>query len=253
MVEITLERVSVDYNYQEILHDLTSTMAAGRLYVVVGPNGAGKSTLLKSIAGLNPVRAGSIRLDGARVSAMPAMLRAQKIAYLPQERSIAWDLPCHEIVALGAQHLSGDAKQTAVDQELHALGLSELSSKGVFSLSGGQRARALIARVMVSPAELYIMDEPLIALDPAWQRQVLTQLRKKALSGRTVIISLHDLQLAAQFADQVILMHEGRIEAVDTPERVFVGPVLERVFHLRGELETRSGLRVLNLESLPLF
>ncbi|MEI9904945.1 MAG: ABC transporter ATP-binding protein [Asticcacaulis sp.] len=99
----------------------------------------------------------------------------------------------------------------------------------MFSLSGGQRARVLLARVLVSPAQVFLLDEPLIALDPAWQRQVLIRLKQRAEAGQTVILSLHDLHLAAQFADDILLMHKGYLVSHDTPENIFVPKLLSDV------------------------
>ncbi|MGA9658905.1 MAG: ABC transporter ATP-binding protein, partial [Asticcacaulis sp.] len=111
----------------------------------------------------------------------------------------------------------------------------------------------LLARVLVSPAQVFLLDEPLIALDPAWQRQVLIRLKERADAGQTVILSLHDLHLAAQFADTVMLMHKGRLVKVDTPEKVFTRKLLADVFNLKGELVKGEEPRLLRLESQPLL
>ncbi|HTN41034.1 MAG TPA: ABC transporter ATP-binding protein, partial [Asticcacaulis sp.] len=150
-------------------------------------------------------------------------------------------------------HLAPELARQKGLAELQALGLQESADRGVFSLSGGQRARVLLARVLVSQADVLLLDEPLIALDPAWQRQVLIRLKQRAEVGQTVILSLHDLHLAAQFADTILLMHKGQLVKMATPEKIFVPSLLSDVFNLKGELIAGDGQRTLRLESLPLL
>jgi iron complex transport system ATP-binding protein len=253
MSQLTLTNVSVKLGQDTVVHEVSADITSGKLYVLVGPNGAGKTTLLKAMASLLPLRDGLIRFNGEELAGQTPARRAESIAYLPQDRSIAWDLPCVDVAALGAQHLPADVARQKAFTELQALGLQEVSDRGVFGLSGGQRSRVLLARVLVSSAEVFLLDEPLIALDPAWQRQVLIRLKQRAEAGQTVILSLHDLHLAAQFADQVLLMHKGRLVKMDTPENIFIPELLSEVFNLKGELVPGDGQRTLRLESLPLL
>ena len=253
MAVVTLNDVSVKLGGHVVVEAVTASLAPGKLYVMVGPNGAGKTTLLKAMAALLPLNGGSIRLNDDEVRAMPFARRAGHIAYLPQDRNIAWDLSSVDVAALGAQHLPPDLARQKAFAELRALGLQEVSDRGVFGLSGGQRARVLLARVLVSSAQVLLLDEPLIALDPAWQRQVLIRLRQRAAEGETVILSLHDLHLAAQFADEILLMHKGHLIRTATPESVFTPSYLADVFNLKGELVIAGEQRALRLESLPLL
>jgi len=250
---LKLEQVSVKLGGHDVVRRVDAGFSDGRLHVLAGPNGAGKSSLLKAMAALLPPESGAITLDGKPVRTMPPMIRAGHIAYLPQERGIAWDLSCVEVAALGAHHLPPDLARQRAFAELEALGLQELSDRGVFGLSGGQRARVLLARVLCSPASCLLLDEPLIALDPAWQRQVLLRLKHRAAEGQTIVLSLHDLHLAAQFADEVLLMHQGELKAAGAPETVFTPRYLRDVFNLSGELTGPPGARVLNLGGAPLL
>lgn len=250
---LKLDNVSVRLGGETVVNAVTTSLTPGKLYIVVGPNGAGKTTLLKAMDALLPLADGEMTLNGQSVQAMSPAQRAEQIAYLPQERSIAWDLSCVEVAALGAQNLTPDLARQKGFAELQALGLQEVSDRGVFSLSGGQRARALLARVLASPAQVLLLDEPLIALDPAWQRQVLIRLKARAAAGQTVVLSLHDLHLAAQFADEVLLMHKGRLEAADRAENIFTPKRLADVFHLKGEMFEHKGQRGLQLEALPVL
>ncbi len=253
MADLVLEDVSVKLGGETVVHEVSATLSPGKLYVLVGPNGAGKTTLLKAMASLLPLSYGNISLNGEVLARLAPPQRAERIAYLPQERTIAWDLSCVDVAGLGAQHLPPEQARQKAFAELQALGLQEVCDRGVFSLSGGQRARVLLARVMVSQASVYLLDEPLIALDPAWQRQVLIRLKQRAEAGQTIILSLHDLHLAAQFADDILLMHHGRLVAHDQPENIFVAKLLSDVFNLTGELVTIDGQASLRLASQPLL
>ena len=250
---LELDMVAVKLGGRVVIDGVTAALAPGKLYILVGPNGAGKTTLLKAMAALLPLSHGNIRLNDLDVLTMPFSQRAAEIAYLPQDRTIAWDLSCVDVAALGAQHLTSDLARQKAFAELQALGLQEVSDRGVFGLSGGQRARVLLARVLVSSARVLLLDEPLIALDPAWQRQVLIRLKQRAVGGETVVLSLHDLHLAAQFADEVLLMHKGRLIRQASPEIVFTPKDLAEVFNLKGELSGDGAQRALRLENLPLL
>lgn len=253
LMTLALDDVSVRLGGDTVVREVSAHLQPGKLYVLVGPNGAGKTTLLKAMCALLRPESGSITLNGEDVISMPPVRRADHIAYLPQERSVAWDLPCVDIAALGCQHLTQELARQKAFAELQALGLQEVSDRGVFGLSGGQRARVLLARVLVSSASIYLLDEPLIALDPAWQRHVLIRLKARAAEGKTVVLSLHDLHLAAQFADEVMLMHHGHLVDMADPEIVFSAKYLSEVFNLKGELIGTGDMRTLRLESLPLL
>ncbi len=253
MCQLQLDQVDVQLGGHVVVHDVSAALAPGKLHVIVGPNGAGKSTLLRAMAALLPLGGGAIKLDGAEVGKLSPAKRAEQMAYLPQERGIAWDLSCAEVAALGAQHLPPAEARARAVAELTTLGMGDLVDRGVFSLSGGQRARVLLARVMCSPAQIYLLDEPLIALDPAWQRQVLLRLKARAAAGATVIASLHDLHLTAQFADEVLLMHQGKLVRKGTPDQVFTRSLLKDVFSLVGELVREDGKPVLKLENQPML
>lgn len=253
MPNFTIQNASIKLGRETVVRDISAELSPGKLYILVGPNGAGKTTLLKAMASLISLQSGMISYNGLDLAALRPGVRAGHIAYLPQERSIAWDLSCVDVAALGVQNLEPALARQKALAELQALGLQESADRGVFSLSGGQRARVLLARVLVSPADVLLLDEPLIALDPAWQRQVLIRLKQRAEAGQTVILSLHDLHLAAQFADIVLLMNKGQLVKMDTPEKIFVPSLLSDVFNLKGELVAGDGQKTLRLESLPII
>ena len=253
MTELQLDQVDVRLGGHVVVHDVSAALAPGKMHIIVGPNGAGKSTLLKAMAALLPLGEGAIKLDGADIGKLTPQRRAERMAYLPQERGIAWDLSCADVAALGAQHLPPAEARARAVAELTALGMGDLVERGVFSLSGGQRARVLLARVLCTQADVFLLDEPLIALDPAWQRQVLLRLKARAAAGATVIVSLHDLHLTAQFADEVLLMHLGKLVRKGTPDQVFTKSLMKDVFSLMGELVREDGKPVLKIDNTPML
>ena len=247
----SLDTVRVELGGRTVVDAVTTTLAAGRIHVIAGPNGAGKSTLLRAMAALLPLKSGRITADDRDVARLSPSARADLIGYLPQDRSLAWNLAAADVAALGAYHLPPETARQKALAELQTLGLGDVAERGVFTLSGGQRARVLLARLLLSPARTYLLDEPLTALDPAWQRQVLHRLRQRATEGCTVVLSLHDLQLAAQFADDILLMHEGRLVANAAPEAVFTPGVLHTVFNLTGQMVNEGGRRRLDIDIVP--
>lgn len=251
MDNLTLTLASVQLGGRTVVDRISTTLSPGSVHIIVGPNGAGKSTLLRAIAGLLPLSTGTVALKGKDISRMSAARRAEHIAYLPQDRTIAWNLAAADVAALGAFHLAPELARQKAIEALADLGLGESAETGVFQLSGGQRARILLARLMVGVAQVYVLDEPLVALDPAWQRHVLSRLRRKAEDGGTVILSLHDLPLAAQFADNLLIMQGGELVRQGPPEAVLTPETLQDVFNLSGALVERNGQHQLELAPLP--
>ncbi|AVO43871.1 ABC transporter ATP-binding protein [Phreatobacter cathodiphilus] len=249
MTALSLDGVSVALGRRPVLRDVTLAVPAGTLVAVVGPNGAGKTSLLRALAGLAPA-SGTMRLGGEDLARIAPMARARSIAYLPQRSEIAWDLGVRDAVTLGrlphGDPFSGATAEDrrAVDAALDRLGLSSFAARPVTALSGGERARVTLARVLATGARLILADEPTAALDPAHQLAVLGLLREEAAAGRVVLAVLHDLALAARFADQVAVLHEGRLAAFGPPEEAFSDDVLRKVFGLAFTHATVDGRRV---------
>lgn len=246
---IVTQSLSVRLGQTEAVRDVSLRFEPGRLYGLVGPNGSGKTTLLRALAGFVVPLAGGVRIDDRALSSLSLSERAARIGYLPQTRSISWDLTVHEIVQLGAQRFR-DAEARA-EAALRDVGLSEAAHQRVFSLSGGQKARVLLARLLATDCPVLLLDEPLTALDPAWQRQVLGVLKAAAARGHVVIASLHDLGLAAAFSDAVCVMHDGRVAGFGAPEQVFTPPLLAEVFHLNGGFRASAEGQDLYLAASP--
>jgi iron complex transport system ATP-binding protein len=215
-----------------VLDAVTLGVGAGELVALVGPNGAGKSSVIRALAGLLPLAGGHARLAGEDVSRLPARARAARAAYLPQERRIAWNLPAIEVAALGAPFFAVEAARERALGALAEVEAAHLADRGVAEMSGGERARVLLARALTTEARALLVDEPIAGLDPEAQLMVLERLRARAEAGQAVLASLHDLPLAARFADRVVVLDHGAVIAAGPPLEALTPDVLERVFGL---------------------
>jgi iron complex transport system ATP-binding protein len=205
---------------------------AGELVAVVGPNGAGKSSLIRAFAGLLPLSGGVVRLQGDDVTTLSLRARAARVAYLPQQGRIAWNLPAIEVAALGAPFLSGADAMSAARTALEEVEAGHLADRGVAEMSGGERARVLLARALTTGAQALLADEPTAGLDPEAQLMVMGRLRARAAAGQAVLVSLHDLALAARFADRIVVLDAGRVVADAAPLAALTPEVMARTFGL---------------------
>ena len=198
-----------------ILHGIDVRIAAGRWTAIVGPNGAGKSTLLRVLAGLLPTD-GTVQLHGRPLADWPARERARQLAWLGQAEGGSDDLSAYDVVMLGRlPHRAwlapaSDADHAAVRQALAAMQVAHLQTRRLGELSGGERQRVLLARALAVQAPLLLMDEPLAHLDPPHQADWLAVARAQVAAGGTVVSVLHELGLALQ-ADDLLIVREGRI------------------------------------------
>jgi iron complex transport system ATP-binding protein len=214
-----------------IVDGVSLDLEAGRLTVLIGPNGAGKTTLMRAVAGLLP-STGGIALAGRPLRAFSARERARHIAYLPQGHVFHWPMSVAAVVALGrAPHADvfaplADADRIAVNRALEATDVAPWANRAVTTLSGGERARVALARALATQAPILLADEPTMSLDPRHQLVVMELLAHAAHDGGAVLAIIHDLALAARFADRIVVMEQGRLVAdgrardVLTPERI---------------------------------
>jgi iron complex transport system ATP-binding protein len=228
-----------------VLDGVSLSVAPGEVLGVVGPNGAGKTSLLRAGLGLMPLEAGRALLGDRVVSSLDPVERARRVGYLPQERRLAWNLPALEVAALGAPDLPPGEALTVAQDRLARVGVSDLSQRGVLDMSGGERARVLLARLLATRAPLLVADEPVAGLDPDAQLLTLELLRAEATAGAAVVVTLHDLGLAARSCDRVLVLAHGRVAAHGPPVEALSPEVLATVFRLDGALiETPAGLVV---------
>ena len=231
---LELDGVVAGMGAATVLDGVSLSVGAGELVALCGPNGAGKSSAIRAGLGLTPVQSGAARLGGEDVRRLSERERGTRAAYLPQERHIAWNLQAIEVAALGAPFLSGAEALERARAALGEVGAGHLAERGVAEMSGGERARVLLARALVVQAPLLLADEPIAGLDPDAQLLVLERLRARADAGGGVLVSLHDLTLAARVADRVVVLGAGRVVADAAPVEALSPAVLRSVFGLNG-------------------
>ena len=233
------------------LEQASVALRPGEITAICGPNGAGKSTLLAVLAGLLAPDTGSVSLDGVPLaSATPrARARAQAIGYLPQNAEIAWDIDVATLAGLGRLpwRTSSEEDRAAVEQALTATDLVPLARRRVSQLSGGERARALLARVLAGKPRWILADEPLAALDLAHQAALLRTFRALAGEGVGIVLVLHDLARAMNGADRAIVLERGRIAADGVPALALCSEQLARTWGVSAQWIGEPGQQALSL------
>ncbi|MEU9533947.1 heme ABC transporter ATP-binding protein [Streptomyces sp. NPDC048213] len=219
---------------RQVLDSIDLTAYAGEVLALVGPNGAGKSTLLAALAADLPAESGEVRVDGRPVTGWSAPELALRRAVLPQSAALAFPFPVEDVVRMGRAPWAGtdraDEDHPAVAEAMAATEVTEFAGRPFSALSGGERARVALARVLAQRAPLLLLDEPTAALDLRHQELVLRICRERAAAGDAVVVVLHDLGLAAAYADRAAVLHGGRIAVAGPPAEVFSGELLGRVY-----------------------
>jgi iron complex transport system ATP-binding protein len=235
---LTADHLDVTLSGCRVVQDVALSLARGHLVALVGPNGAGKTTLLRALAGLQ-ASSGNIQVAGRALSAVPLRERAKLFGYLPQGHVVHWPLDVKDVVALGRYpHGATDplrlppADEAAVQRAMQATDIAGFAMRPVNELSGGERSRVALARVLAVEAPIVLADEPTASLDPRYQIDVMTNLRAVADSGVLVILVTHDLGLAARFADTVMVMANGRLVAHGPPREALSDAIIADVFRV---------------------
>ena len=229
------------------LEAITTALRPGEVTAICGPNGAGKSTLLACLAGLHAPTEGVVLLDGHPVATLPPLARARAIGFLPQDGAVAWDVTVETLVRLGRlPHRAGpEADAAAARAAMAALDLEGFAARPVSALSGGERARALLARVLAGEPRWILADEPLASLDLAHQLALLARFRILAAGGAGVVLVLHDLAQAMNHADRVLILDRGRLVADGPPEAVLTPATIAEVWGLDARWLGEPGARAL--------
>ena len=233
-----------DLALDDRLRGISTRILKGQVTAICGPNGAGKSTLLRLLAGALVPSSGEALLDGDRMHDMHPRTRAREVGYLPQEPQIAWDLSVRNLVSLG-RLAHGDARREPIDAALAAMGLADFADRPVSTLSGGERARVLLARVLAGEPRFILADEPFASLDLAFQASLARHLRTQADEGRGVVAVAHDLGLAHNIADRVLLLKDGKLHADGPPAEALSSENLRAVFGVDAHWLGEAGARVL--------
>jgi iron complex transport system ATP-binding protein len=235
-VPVAAENVHVSLGGVEALRGVSAAAEAGAVVGLIGPNGSGKSTLLNTLAGLLTPSQGRVTLDGRPLTAFTPGERARRVGYMEQTPTIHWPMAVEKLVMLGrTPHRAAFAAETAadhaaVDAAMRRADIAGFRGRPATALSGGERARVMLARVLAGDPGVLLADEPAAGLDPFHQLQVMELLRDLAREGRAVLVVLHDLTLAMRFCDRLILLERGRVAAEGRPDAVLADPAAERVF-----------------------
>jgi len=230
---IKIENLSQPYG----LKGIHCTIPTGKLVGIMGANGAGKSTLLKTIAGILPIKSGEIWFDNHKLTTMTAEQKSQQLAYLAQNTEIHWDLSVYDVIALGLPNPLNRAKeQEKVRSISETFSVSHLLEKSFRQLSGGEKARVQLARCCIKNAPLLLADEPIAALDPFYQIDIMEQL-KSLTPSHTCVVAIHHLSLAYKFCDEVILLNQEQIIANGETTGVLTAENLAKAFSIRVEID----------------
>lgn len=255
MTGLAITDLSVHFGARRVLDGLTlPPLREGELTVLAGPNAAGKSTLLRAVAQLLPYR-GQVTLNGQDLHRLPGPKRAALLGFMPQSSLTGSSLIVLEsvIAALRAGGEQGrSAAETVAMATLDRLGIAALALDPVDSLSGGQRQMVGLAQAIVRDSRVLLLDEPTSALDLAYQARLLAEVRRLAAEGRTVIAVLHDLALAAQWSDRMVMLRQGRLYSAGRPAEVLTPAMLAEVYGVSARVErcSRGRLMVLVDEEL---
>ncbi|MGB5078997.1 MAG: ABC transporter ATP-binding protein [Sphingorhabdus sp.] len=240
---LSVRNLVFSHDQRPALNDVSLDFKAGNLSIILGPNGAGKSTLLGCLAGLLKADQGTVELDGQDINRLRPKPRARAIGLLPQGGATHWAIDAEALVALGRfPHMHGnwpsDTDRMAIANAMEATATQSFAGRPVTSLSGGERARVLMARALAGEPKWLLADEPLTNLDPGFQLDMLETLRDQARQGMGVIAVLHDLHHAVRFADHVALLHRGELFAQGNTASVITPANLATVYGIDADLQT---------------
>lgn len=246
MVTLTLDKVGVKLGGRRVVREASALFESGKLVGVIGPNGAGKSSLIRAILGL-VASSGHIQLDRVPIARIDRHALARAIAYLPQGQTLHWPVSVERLVGLGRlPHLGPMSRisatdSTAIERAMTRADVLGLRARPATELSGGERARVLLARALAVEAPVLIADEPLASLDPGHQIDVMELLAAEAKAGSLVIAVLHDLALAARYCDRLLMLEEGDIVADGGPAEVLTEGNLRKVYGIEARIRIEQG------------
>ena len=244
-MSLSVQRLSFSYGPRRILEDVTFEVAPGAFCALLGPNGSGKSTLVKAIAGVHRAKSGTVTVEGRETSSLGRRELARVVGYVPQVGDAPFDLTVREAVMLGRTPHFGLSPRTEdrakVEDAIARMGLGEIAERSMSELSGGQAQRALIARALAQDTRVLLLDEPTSALDLRYQIETLQLVRQITREeGISALIAIHDLNHAARYCDQIVVLHGGRLVADGSPADALQAPVLRAVYEVDVEVAARE-------------
>ena len=245
-MSLRAQQVALSIDDTPVLDELDCSVQPAQVLGVIGPNGAGKSTLLRVLAGLVEPDSGSVWVDEENIAGLPGRARARRIAYLPQQGEIYWPISVANVVALGRypheEASSGGVSAMAarIDEVMERAGVAQFAHRPMHALSSGERARVLFARALAVQGDYLLADEPVAALDPRAQLEILQLMRAEAATGRGVAVVLHDLSLALRFCDRLLMLQQGRVFADGPPADVMTPDALREVYGIEALLGSQD-------------
>lgn len=246
---IELKSVYCVYGEKDILHDITLSIPPNSITAIIGPNGCGKSTLLRTICGLHKIRSGKILIDSQPHTQYSHNALARTVSFLPQNRTVS-NIRVDTLVLHGRFPYMGyprhyrEEDRKAAREAMEWVGISHLRDRNVSTLSGGEQQKVYIAMLLAQGTPIVLMDEPTTYLDISHKFDVIRLVQEMKRSGKTVVMVLHDLDLALKYADQIVLMDQGKIRISGTPDQLFHSGEIESVFGIHpGKLETPEGIQ----------
>lgn len=238
-MSLTASNINVNLSGKAILKDISVEFPTGKLIGLIGPNGAGKSTLMRALAGLQMIESGQISLNHQPLHTFSRQALAKKITYLPQTGECHWPMTVERVVMLGRHpyvnsHRLDDVNIQAVEQAIKEADIEHLIGRPVNELSGGERARVMLARALATQSDVLLADEPIVSLDPRHQIEVMALFHTLAQKGKTVIVVLHELHLAMRYCQQLVLLDNGICVAEGATESVLTEANLQRVYEVNS-------------------
>ncbi|WP_371366776.1 Petrobactin import ATP-binding protein YclP [Sporomusa rhizae] len=255
-MNIAVQNVCFSYNSHPILQDVSLDVQQGQVVSIVGPNGAGKSTLLKCMVRLLKPQTGTVHLDGKDIAGKNSRELAKAMGYVPQNTRDVFSFTVLETVLMGRKpHVAwevGDEDFRVVTQVMNFLGIENLAERPLDQLSGGQKQKVFVARALAQQPAIFLFDEPTSNLDVRHQLEVFATIKQLAeTEGRTVIVVVHDLNLAARFSDTLVMLKQGSIYAVGKPNEIITADNIQEVYNVSAAIiETKYGHYVIPIEPL---
>lgn len=237
--DLNIRGLTVQYGDTSVLSDVDLTLRTGELVGLVGPNGAGKTTLLRALLGLVDIAGGDMTVGEISLQSLPIKERARLFAYLAQGGPVHWPLTAQSVVELGRvphnnpwQAMS-DADRLQIEIAIDKTGIEAFRNRIVTSLSGGERARVMLARALAAGAPYLFADEPAASLDPHYQLDMMALLRDQVDAEHGGVVVMHDLNLAQHYCDRLVVLHDGKLVANGKPADVLSDELLQRVFGIQ--------------------
>ena len=249
-MNLEIDGLGFSYDEKRILEDVSLRVCPGAFVGLIGPNGSGKSTILKHIYRALQPDAGAIRLDGENLTSMSFRRSAEKMSVVGQENDVPFDFQVKEIVAMGRNphkrlfQADTDADRRIVRESLERIGMAELADRNYQHLSGGEKQRVLIARMLAQQTEFLILDEPTNHLDVRYQLQIFDLVKSLPV---TVLAAVHDMNMAAAYCDYLYAIRDGRVALAGTPEQVLTAEHIRDVFDVEADVSVHPRTGRLNV------